>query len=80
MTLPILKLLTRFGGEVRFGSIATELRCPRYVRFSLNLGPNLAAGPCVDGSGLARTFCRSAALVGAAMCSASERGSHDRWP
>jgi hypothetical protein len=27
-------------------------------------------GPCVDGSELARTFFTSAALVGAAMCSA----------
>ena len=30
----------------------------------------LVAGPCVDGSELARTFFTSAALVGAAMCSA----------
>ena len=37
-------------------------------------------GPCVDGSELARTFFTSAALVGAAMCSAFERGSRDRWP
>ena len=28
------------------------------------------SGPCVDGSELARTFFTSAALVGAAMCSA----------
>ena len=31
-------------------------------------------GPCVDGSELARTFFTSAALVGAAMCSASHDG------
>jgi hypothetical protein len=31
-------------------------------------------GPCVDGSELARTFFTPAALVGAAMCSAFERG------
>ena len=37
-------------------------------------------GPCVDGSGLARDFFTSAALVGAAMCSAFQRGSRDRWP
>jgi hypothetical protein len=37
-------------------------------------------GPCVDGSELARTFFTSAALVGAAMCSAFACGSHDRWP
>jgi hypothetical protein len=36
--------------------------------------------PCVDGSELARTFFTSAASVGAAMCSACLRGSHDRWP
>jgi hypothetical protein len=33
-----------------------------------------------NGSELARTFFTSAALVGAAMCSAFECGSHDRWP
>jgi hypothetical protein len=37
-------------------------------------------GPCVDGSELERTFFTCAALVGAAMCSAFECGSHDRWP
>ena len=37
-------------------------------------------GPCVDGSELARDFFTYAALVGAAMCSAFECGSHDRWP
>jgi hypothetical protein len=36
--------------------------------------------PCVDGSELARAFFTSAALVGAAMCLACFRGSHDRWP
>ena len=36
--------------------------------------------PCVDGSELARVFFTYAALVGAAMCSACLRGSHDRWP
>jgi hypothetical protein len=36
--------------------------------------------PCVDGSGLARRIFTSQGLVGAAMCSACERGSHDRWP
>ena len=40
----------------------------------------LFKGPCVDGSGLARTFFTSAALVGAAMCSAFECGTRDRWP
>ena len=33
-----------------------------------------------NGSELARTFFTSAALVGAAMCSAFECGTHDRWP
>jgi hypothetical protein len=37
-------------------------------------------GPCVDGSALARGFFTCAGLVGAAMCSAFECGSHDRWP
>jgi hypothetical protein len=36
--------------------------------------------PCVDGSELARRIFTSQGLVGAAMCSACERGSHDRWP
>ena len=36
--------------------------------------------PGVDGSELARAFFTFAALVGAAMCSAFECGSHDRWP
>jgi len=33
-----------------------------------------------NGSELARKICTFAALVGAAMCSACLRGSHDRWP
>jgi hypothetical protein len=41
---------------------------------------HVSFGPSVDGSELARTFFTSAALVGAAMCSAFERGSRDRWP
>ena len=36
--------------------------------------------PCVDGSGLARTFFTFAALVGAAMCSAFKCGTRGRWP
>ena len=39
-----------------------------------------ALSPCVDGSELARTFFTYAALVGAPVCSAFQRGSHDRWP
>ena len=41
---------------------------------------DVSLGPCVDGFGLARVFFTSAALVGAAMCSAFQRGSRDRWP
>jgi len=41
---------------------------------------NVGKVPCVDGSELARAFFTYAALVGAAMCSACECGSHDRWP
>jgi hypothetical protein len=37
-------------------------------------------GPCVDGSGLARRIFTSQPLVGAAMCSAFECGTYDRWP
>jgi hypothetical protein len=37
-------------------------------------------GPCVDGSELARRIFTSQAWVDAAMCSAFESGSHDRWP
>jgi hypothetical protein len=33
-----------------------------------------------NGSELARTFFTSAVLVGAAMCSAYQCGSRDRWP
>ena len=39
-----------------------------------------ALPPCVDGSELARTFFTLAALVGAPVCSAFQRGSPDRWP
>jgi hypothetical protein len=35
---------------------------------------------CVDGSELARIVFTLADLVGAPMCSACLRGSHDRWP
>src|SRR5260370_28157871 len=47
---------------------------PRWTRWFV------AYVPCVDGSPLARAFFTFAALVGAAMCSACLRGSHDRWP
>jgi hypothetical protein len=33
-----------------------------------------------NGSELARTFFTLAELVGAPVCSALKRGSHDRWP
>jgi hypothetical protein len=33
-----------------------------------------------NGSELARTFFTHAELVGAPVCSAFQRGSHDRWP
>jgi hypothetical protein len=53
-----------------FHPIATAQRTQFYVGFV----------PCVDGSALARAFFTIAGLVGAAMCSAFLRGSHDRWP
>src|SRR5215472_2305833 len=40
---------------------------------------NVRFVPCVDGSELARDIFTFAELVGAAMCSACLRGSHDRW-
>jgi hypothetical protein len=43
-------------------------------------GGNVRFVPCVDGSELARDIFTFAELVGAAMCSACLRGSHDRWP
>ena len=50
----------------------------------VTFGLQRAAGPykraMCGRSGLARTFFTPAALVGAAMCSACLRGSHDRWP
>jgi hypothetical protein len=42
--------------------------------------PDVRFVPCVDGSELARDIFTFAELVGAAMCSACLRGSHDRWP
>jgi len=42
--------------------------------------PHFYEVPCVDGSPVGKGFLHVAALVGAAMCSACLRGSHDRWP
>src|ERR1700690_1353044 len=42
--------------------------------------PGRVGGAHTIGAELARTFFTGAALVGAAMCSAFECGSHDRWP
>ena len=50
---------------------------PRY-RTTSRQAPDRRCVPCVDGSGLASVFFASAALVGAAMCSAFERGT--LWP
>ena len=63
------------NGMLGLGSLAAAARQSRMS----NLPPkadfhrrerNVRFGPCVDGSELARTFFTSAALVGAAMCSA----------
>jgi hypothetical protein len=71
--------------DVAFGSIR-RFRDIRSTSGSLST-PDMrlkvrhgSEGPCVDGSELARDFFTSAGLVGAAMCSAYECGSHDRWP
>ena len=53
---------------------------PYFCTYRPARAANRRSGPCVDGSELARLFFTSAALVGAAMCSAFECGSHDRWP
>ena len=59
------------------GSATSALGQERHFR---HLRKESGLPPCVDGSELARTFFTSAALVGAAMCSACLCGSHDRWP
>jgi hypothetical protein len=71
--------------HVRFGLSANTLRSHRDVRFtpencrasSLTRCPLRAiCGRLLVG----KVYFTSAALVGAAMCSAFECGSHDRWP
>jgi hypothetical protein len=62
------------GGMGFWACGAQQQAEPGDVRFDVRFVP------CVDGSALARTFFTSAALVVAAMCSAFECGSHDRWP
>jgi hypothetical protein len=41
----VLKWDTPLNCDVVFGSFATETRCPRYVRLSLNRRHDLAASP-----------------------------------
>ena len=62
--------------------LSPTIYCPHCTEGDLIVARrrNDAKGPCMDGSGLARTFFTPAALVGAAMCSACLRGLHDRWP
>ena len=68
----------KFAADGRDGSNA-PVELSWHVGFTPDSGraceaTNRRFGPCVDGSELARTFFTSAALVGAAMCSASHDG------
>jgi hypothetical protein len=77
---------TRLIDDVSSGSKASvraaSADCPVHPRMPTFRcrAANRRCGPCVDGSGLARVFFTYAALVGAAMCSAFERGTLGRWP
>src|SRR5262249_25392843 len=69
------------GSAHRAGPLRRVRRAPLPLKADLN--NRTAHGcivPCVDGSELARRIFTSQGLVGAAMCSAFKRGSHDRWP
>src|SRR5262245_19229059 len=71
--------------HVGIGSFADMAALPMQVRSALKSGHwaggrQVRFGPCVDGSGMARRIFTSQPLVGAAMCSAFECGTHDRWP
>ncbi|MGA9201738.1 MAG: hypothetical protein WBZ67_14705, partial [Pseudolabrys sp.] len=71
--------------ELEIGSLRQNITTHPIVRFGPKAdkrwrGCIIRFVPCVDGSELARAFFTFAALVGAAMCSAFECGSHDRWP
>jgi hypothetical protein len=71
--------------HVADGSVTTEMRRPRYVR----LPPDSDQSGDIGG-GLRWVMCgrlrvgkknlHVAALVGAAMCSAFDCGTQDRWP
>ena len=69
----------------RFGSFASVERCPWHVCFTPDSGRN-AAMPLTDAmchvwmAPSGKSSLHVAGLVGAAMCSACLRGSHDRWP
>src|SRR5208282_5098446 len=63
----------------RIGRCGHVWTAPSWQGFSSRV-QDWSVRPCVDGSELARVFFTGAGLVGAAMCSAFERGSRDRWP
>jgi hypothetical protein len=77
--LSVIFFETRYDDLVNFlesTAVKTDLHDTRIRR----LTSMSALPPCVDGPELARTYFTFAALVGAPMCSACLRGSHDRWP
>jgi hypothetical protein len=66
--------------EKPFSTVSPKAAATHAKRRVRKLMEVVSATPCVDGSELARTFFTLAELVGAPVCSAFERGSHDRRP
>jgi hypothetical protein len=76
---PAVRLTSGLRQQRQIAAVSDESAVPSIADVLLLCGER-RNGPCVDGSELARVFFTSAGLVGAAMCSAFERGSRDRWP
>jgi hypothetical protein len=72
-------------GQTQTSSVLDMMSAVLPITDSTRTSFNVAKGPCVDGSMCGRLQVGKenlhvAGLVGAAMCSAFECGSHDRWP
>jgi hypothetical protein len=63
------------------GPDGPEVQLPLYPESGLNsdIGPSPFRAMC-GRLRIGKDFLHAARLVGAAMCSAFECGSHDRWP
>jgi hypothetical protein len=84
---PLLQAIAPYDEKMlsaqwKFTRSEADLRCPVLLRFRTNpcAAANRRLGPMCGRLRVDKENLHVAGLVGAAMCSAFECGSHDRWP